>query len=82
MKIEFEDNLNRVDHPIIDGLIHALYCDTGRSAVFDFANQLIELGHHSIEWEWCKPCDSESPTWYDEHTCFVCGSETSEMEDV
>jgi len=78
MNINFEGNLKRVENSIIDGLIHALYCDSGQDAVFELAHNLDKIGH-SISWEYCDPCESETPTWFDDHTCWVCGTETKEV---
>ena len=80
MNINFKDNLNRVDNSIIDGLIHALYCDSGQDAVFELAHKL-DNSSHSIDWEYCEACEWEAPTWSDEHTCWVCGSVTK-VEEV
>jgi len=46
-----------------------IYSTKGFSAVCDYANK------HKIGYEFCKACDSQSPSI--QHICLACGSSTS-----
>lgn len=43
-----------------------IYNEKGQSAVFDYANK------HKIEYHYCVPCETNSPTH--KKCCLVCGT--------
>ena len=52
----------------LDEICYAIYQKGGQSAVFDYT-----LKHKDIKWEYCEPCECESP--FDKGCCLVCGSD-------
>jgi len=56
---------------LLSRICQKLYEKDGQSAVFDF----ILDTHPHITWEWCEPCEIDSPVDSDK-TCLVCASPT------
>lgn len=50
-----------------------VYVQTGQSGVFDFVTQ----NYPKISWEWCEPCEVESPA--ENHECLVCSTPTKPL---
>ena len=58
---------------------YSAYTISGQTAVFAF----IKKNYPLIPWEWCKPCESDSPMLGDE--CLVCGTKRDTLpppEDI
>ena len=46
----------------------------GATVVYDLANSLAIEDRYSILWNYCEPCDTQTPHLPDQHECLVCGS--------
>lgn len=63
--------MKKTDQHQLSEWCERIYSKEGQSAVFDF---ILEY-HHDQPWNYCEPCETNSPVTDDRQpTCLVCGS--------